>query len=333
MQSNEEIAKPALKYNFIFVCKQLNCTLPHPLRGGAGKSRNLKKVGRITKPDAAVVFRRFRRLLKRAMALKVKDENVTKSIIRKQSSKFSLTLRLAIAAAFTFSAPTQASLTSYTGADGAGLVYSSETNVTWTQDANLFKTMYAANNRLISLITAVTPTYNDPTGLQVIGDGAVFEDYDDFDTSTGKLSWFGALAFTNYLNSISYGGSNQWRLPLSSSKWDEASPPGSELGILFYSELLGQVGSDIPDSHTFNNEQAWAYWTGTQYEDELYRAWYFNTTNGRQHWNGKANQYYAWAVSPGQVSTVPLPGAAWLMLTGMFGVLGLKKRRRPTKSA
>ncbi len=34
-----------------------------------------------------------------------------------------------------------ASLTSYTGDGGVGLVFSSISNVTWTQDANLFQTL------------------------------------------------------------------------------------------------------------------------------------------------------------------------------------------------
>jgi hypothetical protein len=218
----------------------------------------------------------------------------------------------------------EASLTSYTGAGGAGLVYSSVSNVTWTQDANLFKTLYNANNNLVNLITAITPSYNDPYfGTQVIGDGGAI---DDFDTATGRLSWWGGIAFTNYLNSINYAGSNQWRLPTSNAISGYNGTAGNELGQLFYSELSGTAGNNIPNTPTFTNEQAYAYWSGTEYASNPGFAWIFVTTNGSQDHVSKLNQGYAWAVSPGQVSAVPVPGAVWLMGTGLLGLLGLKRR-------
>ncbi len=219
----------------------------------------------------------------------------------------------------------EASLTSYTGVGGVGLVYSSVSNVTWTQDANLFKTLYDANNNLINLITAVTPSYNDPSylGAQAIGDGGAI---DDFDTSTGRLSWWGAKAFTNYLNNINYAGSNQWRLP-SSNAIIGYNQTGSQFGQLFYTELGGTAGNKIPYTANFTNEQASVYWLAQEYAAYPDLAWGFSTDNGIQGIiNNKSNQYYAWAVSPGQVSAVPVPGAIWLMGTGLLGLLGLKRR-------
>ena len=208
--------------------------------------------------------------------------------------------------ATTFNA--HASLTSYTGAGGAGLVYSSVSNVTWTQDANLFKTLYDANHNLVNLITAVTPSYNDPSwGNQVIGDGGGI---DDFDTATGRLSWWGAKAFVNYLNSINYAGSNQWALPSAGanpqSGYNQTSGP---LGQLFYSELGGTAGGNIPNTTTFTG-QAYAYWSGTEFAPYPRDAWlFFVTYNGYQANYSKDVQGYAWAVSPGQVAAVPVPGA------------------------
>jgi hypothetical protein len=218
----------------------------------------------------------------------------------------------------------EASLTSYTGAGGAGLVYSSVSNVTWTQDANLFKTLYDANNNLVNLITAVTPSYYDPAyGTQLIGDGGTI---DDFDTATGRLSWWGAKAFVNYLNNITYAGSNQWRLPTSNAIIGYNGTAGNELGQLFYSELGGTANSNIPNTPTFTNEQAYAYWSGTEYASNPTNAWNFDTGSGYQLYSNKSSQLYAWAVSPGQVSAVPVPGAVWLMGTGLLGLLGLKRR-------
>ncbi|MDT4288434.1 DUF1566 domain-containing protein [Methylomonas sp. MO1] len=221
----------------------------------------------------------------------------------------------------------EASLTSYTGAGGAGLVYSSVSNVTWTQDANLFKTLYDANNNLVNLITAVTPSYTDPAnGIQAIGDGGAI---DDFDTASGRLSWWGAKAFVNYLNSINYAGSIQWRLPTSNAIVGYNGTAGNELGQLFYSELGGgTAGNTIPNTANFTNEQAYVYWYGTEYAPNPTSAWLFNTIIGLQAYSDKTIQLYAWAVSPGQVAAapVPAPGAIWLMGTGLLGLLGVKRR-------
>jgi hypothetical protein len=219
----------------------------------------------------------------------------------------------------------EASLTSYTGAGGVGLVYSSVSNVTWTQDANLFKTLYDANNNLVNLITDITPSYNDPSwGTQVIGDGGAI---DDFDTVSGRLSWWGAKAFTNYLNSINYGGSNEWRLPTSNAIEGYNGTAGNELGQLFYSELGGTADNNIPNTATFINEQATVYWLATEYApSSSVGAWNFANFWGYQGNSRKFNQNYAWAVSPGQVAAVPIPGAVGLMGSGLIGMLGFKRR-------
>jgi hypothetical protein len=221
-----------------------------------------------------------------------------------------------------------AALTNYTGAGGAGLVYSSISNITWTQDANLFKTLYDADNTLISQIASVTPTYNDSAfGLQTI-------DADDFNIGIGKMSWFGAKAFINYLNIISYGGSNEWHLQKSNNLYSSYAYAGNELPVLFYDELGGSVNSYIPNTGTFNNlppdEADARYWSDLEYGDLPNAAWIFYISDGYfQSVSNKADGLsYAWAVSPGQVPTVPLPAASWFMLTGLFGLFGLKRFKK-----
>ncbi|CCE21935.1 hypothetical protein [Methylotuvimicrobium alcaliphilum] len=67
----------------------------------------------------------------------------------------------------------------------------------------------------------------------------------------------GAKAFVNYLNNITYGGSNQWRLPSTGNNPQTGfNQTDSELGQLFYSELGGLKSSPILDTNTFINEQA-----------------------------------------------------------------------------
>lgn len=73
----------------------------------------------------------------------------------------------------------------------------------------------------------------------------------------GYVSWWGAVAFINYLNSIDYGGSNQWMLPTS----NDAADNSSQFGQLFYDEGLNvtnyiwndSLGRYVLDSPFKNN--------------------------------------------------------------------------------
>ncbi len=243
----------------------------------------------------------------------------------------------------TFSLNAQAALISYTS-NGADLVYSTVSDVTWTKDANLFKTMYDADNTLISKIAAVTPTYNDSWyGLQTISDGALGgDDSDDFNTSNGRATWWGALAFVNYLNHISYAGSTSWYLPTASYGYDDVfnnttngTAKGDELLELFYGELGGTAGGIIAnistfDTTTFDNER-FVYWIGTEYASDYTEVYRFATDTGGIGTMYKSFQFYAWAVSPGQIAAVPEPESVAMLLFGL-GVIGATLRRRQQQS-
>ncbi|WP_426992808.1 DUF1566 domain-containing protein [Methylomonas sp. CM2] len=221
-----------------------------------------------------------------------------------------------------------ASLTSYTGADGAGLVYSSVGNVTWTQDANLFKTLSNADHSLISRVIALTPTtnYYASSGPQVTLTASDFGSFNVNIPSSGFLSWWGAIAFANYLNSIDYGGSHQWRLPTSNAIVGFNGTAGNELGQLFYSELNGTAGKFIPNTPTFDNESPVAYWSGIEFTSNQAAAWGFDARNGAQGYDEKGRGHLVWLVSPGQVAAVPIPGALALFGTGLMGLLGLRRK-------
>ena len=102
---------------------------------------------------------------------------------------------------------------------------------------------------------------------------------------------------------------------------------GNELGQLFYSVLGGTAGNNIRDTASFINEQADAYWSGTEYASNPYDAWLFGTLVGFQDYSIKRSQNYAWAVSPGQVTAaVAEPGVIWLLGAALLGWGGLKRR-------
>ncbi len=132
----------------------------------------------------------------------------------------------------------------------------------------------------------------------------------------------------SYLNSINYGGANQWRLPTVLGYAEIGGYFGnrnqSELNELFYIELGGSQGYAVPDTVFFENEQAslfLSYWLGTEYASNPDRAWGFFSHSGYPYPEFKSTKFSVWAVSPGQIAAVPLPAASWLMGVGLLGLI------------
>ncbi|WP_295437778.1 DUF1566 domain-containing protein [uncultured Thiodictyon sp.] len=239
----------------------------------------------------------------------------------------------------------QATLVNYT-AGGVNLVYDQDRNLTWAADANLFQTQYTADNTTVSKIIAAVPTVPDSYyGPHTVVAG-------DFVTNSGVMNWWGAMAWTQWLGSIGYGGASDWRLPATlqpdatcDSQFNAGggfplqgngySCTGSDLGHLFYAEGLLNPGQSIAASAALNQHfttmQSSSYWTGTELAPGLGRAWYFSTGDGLQDYGGgKDYQYYGWAVRPGQVADVPLPATGLLMALGLLALGATRRARRAT---
>lgn len=246
----------------------------------------------------------------------------------------------------------QAALISYSNA-GKDLVYSSVSSVTWTKDANLFKTMVEERGfeALVDDIVTVTPSisntpnYLSPDGNYVL---SIFDfNGGDISNISGVSTWFGALAFVNYLNHINYAGSNQWQLPVgTSSTWSNlirfGAPPfgppvgngsiaGDELAELFYLELGGQEQAPLPDTGFFEQEQINAYyWYANESDFSVpSTAWTFWFASGSQHQSEKGEQYFyhAWAITPGLISPIPEPDKLALLYCGLACLIAVARRR------
>lgn len=168
----------------------------------------------------------------------------------------------------------------------------------------------------------------------------------------GLMSWAAAKTWAAGLNP--YGsGITGWRLPtttdtgaagcdssysgtdcgfnVDTASSEMASMYYDTLGNLGYYDTSGNVqpGGGLTNTGPFTNLQSSSYWSATEYAPyPTSDAWYFNIGPGLQYYWDSDHTYAAWAVRPGDVAPVPLPAAAWLLGSGLLGLIGVARRRR-----
>jgi Protein of unknown function (DUF1566) len=171
-----------------------------------------------------------------------------------------------------------------------GMVYDTQTDLTWLVDWNA-------------------------------GAGSAFDD-GSF-ANDGRMSWAAANAWAA---ALVWGGHDDWRLPTASNCLG-FNCRTSEMGRLWYVSLGNAAGLPPTQLASFVNVRAAPYWTGTPLAGSPGMAWYFNAQGGSQNVLSIGAQAHAVAVRVGDVSPVPEPSPAWLMLGGL-AVLGRLLRRR-----
>lgn len=180
--------------------------------------------------------------------------------------------------------------------------------------------------------------------------------------ASGQIIWSAAQTWIGTLNTASYLGVGNWRLPTvtdtGTSGCDYAFSgtdcganvdlSTGEMAHMFYSTLGNSSGDNtsgiqqpcataapnfcLRNTGPFSNLQPYNYWSGTDYAPDTSYAWRFLFVNGRQIIYLKAgglagSAFYAWAVRPGDISAVPIPASAWLLGTGLAGLVGRRMRR------
>ena len=173
----------------------------------------------------------------------------------------------------------------------------------------------------------------------------------------GLMTWSAAQTWIGTLNTASYLGKNDWRLP---TVIDTGAPgcvtvayTGTDCGFnvdlstgemarMFYSTLGNTAAINtsgvaqpcisagpnycLTNVGPFSNLQPNYYWSGTEYAPFTSDAWLFYFDLGSQYNDDKSTGFYAWAVRPGDIATVPVPGAVWLF-GGAVTLLGAVRRR------
>lgn len=165
-----------------------------------------------------------------------------------------------------------------------------------------------------------------------------FYDFDGKMTRQQAAVWAAGLSFTDGVNVY-----DNWRLPISNDGCAEGDSICSSLGMdpdfvregelkSLFTTLGGVDGSSITAVHNsnfdlFQNIQGGIYWYGTLYQLDTEGAWAFRMQDGIQVPYYELDEFYAWAVSPGDVGAVPEAQTYALMLAGL-GLIGWRARRR-----
>ena len=142
------------------------------------------------------------------------------------------------------------------------------------------------------------------------------------------LNWHDARSWASGLVVGTFSG---WSLPSADSRCGhDFYCTNSQMGELYYTALGNAAGGPLSNTGPFKNLPSVIYWSGTEHPSDPDAAWGIDFFNGIQSGYRKLGDLSALAVRPGDVAAVPEPGTVALLLSGLAGVMVM--RRRPVGS-
>lgn len=214
--------------------------------------------------------------------------------------------------------------------------------------------VFSAACAALSFCVALLPLQSNAALLSALGGAGVYDsgqnitwlaDADYIKTSGYDADGLGTLSlaqtFVGYLNSTTYLGFSDWRLPVADASGSGCSDDtagstpsadligyncsGGELANLFYDELGGTAGNSLassgdPDLALFATIPDGNFWTSTENPSNSGEVLTFGTVNGLQNVLSKSFNFgRVWVVRDGGADTVvPVPATAWLLVTGFL---------------
>jgi len=219
-------------------------------------------------------------------------------------------------------------------------------------------------SRLLGAVCAVLFTLitvpADAALISRLGGAAAYDDVLDI-TWVTNASLSGAKTWENqvaWADSLSYLGFDDWRLASMSvaaglptgitfsvihcKQETELACRDNELGYMYYHNLGGSFLDDLTGTQTVGDvtltDIQSLYWSGTEFTPSLSAycplpicVWEYDFGFGGSSITGSGfSGHYGWAVRSGDViSAVPIPAAVWLFGSGLVGLLGIARRKKP----
>ena len=155
------------------------------------------------------------------------------------------------------------------------------------------------------------------------------------------MDWFTANDWIDAMNTATYLGFTDWRLPTTTQpdascvgQFSVSGFPdqgvglgctGSEMGHLFNVE-----GVTFAAPGLFSNVTDGFYWSGTEFAPDPNNAWRFTFFSGNQNFSPKnVISFFAFAVRSGGSAPAPIPEPSTLLLmgSGLAGLVAWRMRK------
>jgi hypothetical protein len=151
----------------------------------------------------------------------------------------------------------------------------------------------------------------------------------------GSMDWYVAQDWIAAMNSASYLGVNNWRLPSADVNGDNVVrdcrfAPGAlcrdnEMSFQYWRNGI-QTSAMSPFTNVASYVGFGYYGSGTEYAADPDRRWILNFGVYINDLNPKSAATYVWAVSPGDLLAVPIPAGIYLFGSAL-AVMGWMRRR------